>query len=122
LHGVDLSEGMLARAQALCDRSGWHNATLIRCEASKYSLPGLVDAVLFSLSYSVILDHLAALQHAWMHLRPGGSMVILDGKLHRGILGKLLGPIGVFLSKAPCSGILTSDRGMTCGHSRMTSG
>ena len=104
LYGVDLSEGMLARARALCERSGWHNVELMRCEASEYSLPERADAVLFSLSYSVILNHDAALRHAWMQLRPGGCVVVLDGKRHRGTLGKLLGPIGVLLSEATVLG------------------
>ena len=39
-----------------------------------------------------------------MQLRPGGCVVVLAGKRHRGTLDKLLGPIGVLLSEATVLG------------------
>src|SRR5260221_2326189 len=33
---------------------------------------------------------LVVLRHAWKHLRPGGRLVIMDGKLPHGLGGKLV--------------------------------
>jgi SAM-dependent methyltransferase len=43
--------------------------------------------------------HLAVLRHAWKHLRPGGRIVIMDGKLPYGRGGKLALPFGLWLMK-----------------------
>lgn len=93
VYGVDLSEGMLAKAKALCDRSGWSNVTLIRSDAASYTVPELVDGVIFSLSYAVIPHHREVLRHAWNQLRAGGYLVIMDAKLPANALGKLLHPV-----------------------------
>ncbi|HUQ30609.1 MAG TPA: class I SAM-dependent methyltransferase [Pyrinomonadaceae bacterium] len=99
VYGVDLSEGMLAEAKALCARAGWRNVELIREDAAGYVLPELVDGAIFSLSYAVIPHHRDALKHAWNQLRPGGYLVIMDAKLPSGILGKLLHPFVVWASR-----------------------
>lgn len=99
VYGVDLSEGMLEKAQALATRSGWHNVTLIRSDATNYTVPKLVDGVIFSLSYAVIPHHREALRHAWQQLRPGGYLVIMDAKLPSNTLGKLLHPLVMWASK-----------------------
>ena len=51
---VDASEGMLAEARKLMERHGWSNVQLLRQDAAQLQLDGDVDAVLFSLSYSVL--------------------------------------------------------------------
>jgi demethylmenaquinone methyltransferase/2-methoxy-6-polyprenyl-1,4-benzoquinol methylase len=99
VYGVDLSEGMLSEIKQLCAQAGWHNVELIQADASDYILPKYVDGVIFSLSYAVIPHHQAALRHAWNQLRPGGYLVIMDAKLPSGILGKLLYPLVVVISK-----------------------
>ena len=99
VYGVDLSEGMLAEAQALCARRAWHNVELIHADAVAYVLPEAVDGVIFSLSYAVIPHHRAALRHAWQALRPGGYLVIMDARLPAGFLGKLLHPFVVWTSR-----------------------
>jgi ubiquinone/menaquinone biosynthesis C-methylase UbiE len=99
VYGVDLSEGMLAEAQKLCARQGWRNVELIRADAADYALPGLIDGVIFSLSYAVIPHHKDALGHAWKQLRQGGYLVIMDAKLPSGVLGKLLRPFVVWTSR-----------------------
>lgn len=99
IYGVDLSEGMLAEAQALCLRAGWQNVTLIQSDAADYALPETVDGVIFSLSYAVIPEHKAALRCAWNQLRPGGYLVVMDAKLPSGVLGKLLHPFVVWASR-----------------------
>ncbi|MEW6211915.1 MAG: class I SAM-dependent methyltransferase [Acidobacteriota bacterium] len=90
--GVDISEGMLMRAEQLCVRKNWHNVTLIRSDAAHYTSSEPVDAVLFSLSYATMPHHREVLGHAWEQLRPGGILAIMDAKLPSGMLGKLSRP------------------------------
>jgi ubiquinone/menaquinone biosynthesis C-methylase UbiE len=93
--GVDLSVGMLAEARKLVARRGASNVELIEADASTVSLDRDFDAVLFSLSYSVIPADVrpAALAHAWERLRPGGRLVVFDGGLTRTRLRRLIEPI-----------------------------
>ena len=104
VYGVDLSEGMLQEARELSLKANWRNVTLIRSDATDYTLSELVDGVIFSLSYAVIPHHREALRHAWQHLRPGGYVVIMDAKLPSGFLGKLLHPFVVCASRATVLG------------------
>jgi len=104
IFGVDLSEQMLARCQALCGKRGWQNVTLVRGDALEYAGPGQVDAVLFSLSYCTMLHRKQILGHVWSQLRPGGRLVILEGKTIPGLVGRLLHPLLIFEMKATVLG------------------
>ena len=104
VYGVDLSEGMLREARELSVKSGWCNVTLIESDAIEYTLPALVDGVIFSLSYAVIPRHRDALRRAWEHLRPGGCVVIMDAGLPSGFLGRLLHPFVEWASRATVLG------------------
>ncbi len=99
IYGVDLSSGMLARARALCAREGWRNVELTQCDAAEYIAPEPLDAILFGLSYNTMPHHLMVLRHAWKMLRPGGRVVILDGKLPPGLGGQIILPFSVWLMK-----------------------
>jgi ubiquinone/menaquinone biosynthesis C-methylase UbiE len=99
IYGVDLSFGMLRKARALCQRKQWTNVELIQCDAAEYLPPEPLDGILFGLSYNTMPHHLAVLRHAWKHLRPGGRIVIMDGKLPSGIGGELVLPFGLWLMK-----------------------
>ena len=99
VYGVDLSTGMLRKAKALCEREGWTNVELTQCDAAEYIPPEPLDGILFGLSYNTMPHHLAVLRHAWKQLRPGGRIVILDGKLPGGFAGKLALPFGLWLMK-----------------------
>nr|MDQ3818782.1 methyltransferase domain-containing protein [Acidobacteriota bacterium] len=92
VYGVDLSEGMLAKAEELRTQSGWRNVTLARSDAASYDAPEHVDGVIFSLSYAVMPNHREVLRRAWEQLSPGGRLVIMDAKLPSGPVGKLLHP------------------------------
>jgi ubiquinone/menaquinone biosynthesis C-methylase UbiE len=92
--GVDASSGMLARAQQWVTRHHMRNVRLLHQDAAELTLPGQVDAVLFSLSYSVLPDRDRVLQKAWEALRPDGRLVIMDAGLPDSPLGRLLGPAG----------------------------
>ena len=102
--GVDLSEVMLERCQRLCDRSGWHNVTLAREDALHYTLRRQVDAVLFSFSYSTMRHRDQILRHVWPQLKPGGRLVIAEGKNLRGAVGRLLRPLIILEMKATVLG------------------
>jgi cytochrome P450/ubiquinone/menaquinone biosynthesis C-methylase UbiE len=94
---VDASEGMLAEARKLSERHDWSNVQLLRQDASQLQLDGDVDAVLFSLSYSVIPEPGPALARGWKLLRPAARLVVMDMGLtdprhHRalGLIARLL--------------------------------
>jgi hypothetical protein len=57
------------------------------------------DGVLFGLSYNTMPHHLGVLHHAWQQLRPGGRIVIMDGKVPSGPAGKLILPFGLWLMR-----------------------
>jgi demethylmenaquinone methyltransferase/2-methoxy-6-polyprenyl-1,4-benzoquinol methylase len=98
LYGIDLSAGMLERAQLLCRRQGWDNVELTQGDAAEYLAPQPLDGVLFGLSYNTIPHHLSVLNHAWRQLRPGGRLVIVDAKLPK-LGGGLVLPFSVWLMK-----------------------
>jgi len=99
VYGVDLSAGMLRKARQLCEREAWSNIELMQRDAAGYLPPEPLDGILFGLSYNTMPHHLAVLRHAWKQLRPGGRIVIMDGKLPSGRCGKLALPFGLWLMK-----------------------
>jgi len=98
--GIDVSPGMLRRADALRRRRGWANVTLMEQDATELEAPGLIDAALFSLSYSVLPQRQRALDAVWKLLNPGGRLVIMDAALPDGRSGRLLGPATRAISRA----------------------
>ena len=99
VYGVDLSEGMLAKAKRLVAQRKWDNVTLINSDAAGYAAPEIVDGVIFSLSYATMPHHLEVLRHAWNQLRPEKLLVIMDARLPAGIRGKLLRPLTLWMMK-----------------------
>jgi ubiquinone/menaquinone biosynthesis C-methylase UbiE len=93
VYGVDLSEGMLARAKALTARRNWHNIKLFHEDAAEYTLPEEVDGALFSLSYATMSHRQKVLQHAWNQLKPGGRLVIMDARIPEGLAGRIYRPL-----------------------------
>ena len=104
VYGIDISEGMLAKARASCEKNALTNVTLIRSDASEYELPEAVDGAMFSLSYCVMRDRKQALQHAWQQLKPGGRVLLLDAKTLSGWLGRLLYPLALWTLKVTVLG------------------
>lgn len=92
VYGVDISTGMLGRAKRLVDRRGWSNVALRVEDAAGLTGPDQLDGVLFGLSYAVLPDRRAALEAAWRLLRPGGRLVIVEGRLPDNLLGRLPRP------------------------------
>ena len=99
VYGVDLSAGMLGKARELCERRQWRNVTLTQCDAADYVAPEPLDGVLFGLSYNTMPHHLTVLRHAWEQLRPGGRLVIIDGKVPSGLGGRLIRPFSFWLMR-----------------------
>ena len=99
IYGVDLSAGMLARARELCDRERWSNVALVHDDAAQYVAPEPLDGVLFGLSYNTMPHHLGVLHHACKQLRPGGRIVIMDGKVPSGPARGLILRFGLWLMK-----------------------
>jgi ubiquinone/menaquinone biosynthesis C-methylase UbiE len=99
IYGVDLSTGMLCKANMLCDRHGWNNIRLTQGDAADFSAPEPLDGVLFSLSYNTMPHHMKVLRQAWKQLRPGGRLVIMDAKLPPGLGGRLILPFILWLMK-----------------------
>jgi ubiquinone/menaquinone biosynthesis C-methylase UbiE len=96
---VDASAGMLAEARRLVARHGWSNVQLLQQDAAQLDVDLGLDAVLFSLSYSVLPDPRPALARAWERLRPGSRVVVMDAGLSDNLLGRALGPIARLLVK-----------------------
>jgi ubiquinone/menaquinone biosynthesis C-methylase UbiE len=79
LIGVEPSEAMLQRAQALIDRHGWDNVILVPESAEEAELPRRADAVLFCAVHEV-LRSLPALENLFRQVNDGGRVVAVGGK------------------------------------------
>jgi len=104
IYGVDLSAGMLAKADMMRNRQGWNNISLTQGDAADFSAPEPLDGVLFSLSYNTMPHHIEVLRQAWKQLRPGGRLVIMDAKLPPGMGGRLILPFILWLMKVTMLG------------------
>jgi ubiquinone/menaquinone biosynthesis C-methylase UbiE len=104
VYGVDCSEGMLEVARRRCSREGWNNVHMQCQDAAQMVLPGPVDAVLFSLSYSVMPEPSKVLARAWEYLRPGKVAVIVDAKLDGVPLSRWMRRPVAWVSKATVLG------------------
>jgi SAM-dependent methyltransferase len=87
--GIDISAGMLERARRLSMGRGWSNVSLRWEDAAGLCPPANLDAILFSLSYSVMPAPLTVLRRCWPWLRRGGRLVIADAGLADSALGQL---------------------------------
>jgi ubiquinone/menaquinone biosynthesis C-methylase UbiE len=99
VYGIDISAGMLGKAQKSCDAHGWDNVELTQRDAAAFKAPTPLNGVLFSLSYNTMPDHRAVLRRAWEQLVPGGRLAIMDAKVPPGASGKLVLPLSLWLMK-----------------------
>lgn len=99
LFGVDISQGMLVRAQRLVRERGWRNVALTRSGATGYGFDDPVRGVLFCFSYAAMRDRSVALERAWACLEPGGRCVIAERCVSEGILGRLRLPFANWFSR-----------------------
>lgn len=82
LIGVDLSPGMLGKAQRRIDRNGWTDRAQLVCHDAATLTPelvgGPVDVVICALGLSVIPEYEDAFRGTWEQLREGGRYAIMD--------------------------------------------
>jgi demethylmenaquinone methyltransferase/2-methoxy-6-polyprenyl-1,4-benzoquinol methylase len=97
--GIDLSAGMLGEAAKMIERRGWRKVELIEGDAAKLQLDRDLDAIFFSLSWSVIPAPAAALSRIWDRLRPGGRVAVMDISLVETRLRPVLAPVARQLNK-----------------------
>lgn len=76
--GVDLSDGMIEKAKARAERSGWKNVRYERCDVLEFKTEVNADAVVFSLALSTMPECRRCLDKALSILAPGGRLAILD--------------------------------------------
>lgn len=90
--GVDISPGMLARAQERIAASPWASLVELR-EGNALCLPfadAAFDVVTMGWAMRNVRDIPRALAEAWRVLRPGGRFLSLDAAMPRGLVGRAL--------------------------------
>lgn len=77
--GVDVSEGMLAKAQRTIDKFGYHNINLVRCELEQLQLGDKVADLIVS---NCTINHAQNKRAVWSEikrvLKKGGRFVVSD--------------------------------------------
>jgi ubiquinone/menaquinone biosynthesis C-methylase UbiE len=99
VHGIDISERMLARADAVCRRAGLRQVSLHHVSAGEFVPPVPLDAILFSLSYGIMPNGAAVLARLWHYLKPGGRVVIMDARLPGGVWRRILYPLALLANR-----------------------
>jgi ubiquinone/menaquinone biosynthesis C-methylase UbiE len=89
LIGVDLTPAMLAEAGRRIAAHGWSNVTLIEADAMALALPEPVDAALCTLAVGLMPDPSVVVESMVDAVRPGGRVLISDGRL----VGRWYGPL-----------------------------
>jgi demethylmenaquinone methyltransferase/2-methoxy-6-polyprenyl-1,4-benzoquinol methylase len=79
--GVDLTDAMLARAQARIEANGWSNISLVQADAADYEFPTGADAILSTYALSQVPECAAVIAHGAQALSAGGRWVVLDLKI-----------------------------------------
>ena len=79
--GVDLTDAMLAQAQARIVRNGWRNVSLVHADAADFEFPDGVDAILCTYALSHVPECAEVIAHGAAALSGGGRWVVLDLKV-----------------------------------------
>lgn len=86
---VDLIPSMLKVANQRIERNAWKNVVAVRGDATSWKPDeGVVDAVFFSYSLTMIPDWFAAIDRAYEALKPGGVIGVVDFYVARKFPGK----------------------------------
>ena len=76
---IDLAGSLLKVANKRILDSGWTNVETAEADATTFTpQEGLIDAITFSYSLTMIPDWFAAIDHAWNLLKPGGKIGVVD--------------------------------------------
>jgi ubiquinone/menaquinone biosynthesis C-methylase UbiE len=78
--GVDLTDAMLAQAQARIETNGWSNVSLVQADAADFDFPTQVDAILSTYALSQVPECAEVIAHGAAALSAGGRWVVLDLK------------------------------------------
>jgi demethylmenaquinone methyltransferase/2-methoxy-6-polyprenyl-1,4-benzoquinol methylase len=99
--GVDVSQGMVARARGRVADAGWRNVHPVRADAAALPLPdGALDAAYATLSLSAVPDLDGTLAELRRTLRPGGRLAVFDARPFQSGPGRLLNPVVGRVSRA----------------------
>jgi demethylmenaquinone methyltransferase/2-methoxy-6-polyprenyl-1,4-benzoquinol methylase len=79
--GLDLTDAMLAQAQARIETNGWSNISLVQADAAAFDFPTEVDAILSTYALSQVPECAAVIAHGTAALSGGGRWVVLDLKV-----------------------------------------
>ena len=78
--GVDLTDAMLAQAQARIERNRWSNISLVQADAADFGFPAGIDAILSTYALSQIPECGEVIARGAAALSRGGRWVVLDLK------------------------------------------
>jgi demethylmenaquinone methyltransferase/2-methoxy-6-polyprenyl-1,4-benzoquinol methylase len=93
LIGVDLTPAMLAQARERVAAHGWNNVVLIHADATSFKLSEPVDTALCTLAIGLMPDSGAVIRALVDAVRPGGQVLISDGRLVARWYGPLANPL-----------------------------
>jgi demethylmenaquinone methyltransferase/2-methoxy-6-polyprenyl-1,4-benzoquinol methylase len=79
--GVDLTDAMLAQAEARIHANGWSNISLVQADAADFDFPTGVDAILSTYALSQVPECAEVIANGAAALSGGGRWVVLDLKL-----------------------------------------
>jgi ubiquinone/menaquinone biosynthesis C-methylase UbiE len=79
--GTDLTDAMLAQAQARIETNGWSNISLVQADAAGFDFPADVDAIVSTYALSQVPECAKVIAHGAAALSPGGRWVVLDLKV-----------------------------------------
>jgi demethylmenaquinone methyltransferase/2-methoxy-6-polyprenyl-1,4-benzoquinol methylase len=79
--GVDLTDAMLAQAEARIATNGWRNIALVQADAADFDFPTEVGAILSTYALSQVPECAEVIAHGAAALSAGGRWVVLDLKL-----------------------------------------
>jgi ubiquinone/menaquinone biosynthesis C-methylase UbiE len=96
--GVDLTDAMLAQAQRRIERNGWSNVSLVQADATDYTFPAEVEAILSTYAISHLPECAGVIAHGAEALGRDGRWVVLDLKAPHNA-PRMLAQIGVALGR-----------------------
>lgn len=76
--GVDLTDKMLAKARVRVTKNNWTNVELIHTDASAYSFPDKVNAIISTFAITLIPEYEEIIRRGAKALGSKGRMVIVD--------------------------------------------
>src|SRR5581483_1127288 len=79
--GVDLTDAMLAQADARIKTNGWSNVSLVQADAAGFDFPPQIDAILSTYALSQVPECAQVIANGAAALSGGGRWVVLDLRL-----------------------------------------